>query len=134
MRALEAAMGLVADAKPEDRGVRLEQLEKLSVKSEKIGALKQKCVSAYRSFQRASESLVRARVETGRVADRIAELKENQAAGVSLTEEEALELRGAQMRAMEAVQKVNRELDLAEGYVATCDKRIQILKLELDRE
>ncbi len=134
LRALEAAMGLVANANPEDRGVRLDQLEKLSVESEKIDALKQKCVSAYRSFQRASETLVRARMETGHVADRIAEFKENQAVGATLTEEEGEALRRDQAKAMETVQKVTRALDLAEGYVATCEKRLQTIKGELGLE
>ena len=131
LRELEAVIGLLANAPAPDRAVRLEQLDGLKVQTERISGLKRLCVSAYRSFERASSMLTTAKIETAKVESDIAEAREKKAMGETLSPAEEQRLRESGARAASSISKVTKELDLAEGYVAACEKKRQALKAEL---
>ena len=133
-RSLEAAIGLIDSAGPDDRAARLEQLEALSVETERVAALKRLCVSSYQSFDRASRLLMAAKKETADVAREIEKAVEKKKTTGELTGEAAKRLKSMEARATATVRKVTKELDLAEGYVAACESKRKALRTVLTSE
>ena len=99
-----------------------------------MAALKKLCVSSYQSFERASKLLASAKQETAAVAAEIEKaFKKKQEEG-ELKGEEAERLKEMEARATASVRKVNKELDLAEGYVTACENKRKALKEALASE
>ena len=75
--------------------------------------------------------LTTAKIETAKVESDIAEAREKKAMGETLSPAEEQRLRESGARAASSISKVTKELDLAEGYVAACEKKRLALKAEL---
>ena len=130
-QALEAAVGMVANAPPEDRGIRLEQLEGVSVRFERTGELKRICVSAYQAFEKASALMETARKSTAAAEAKVAEADQKRIGGVALTAAEETELVALGKKAAEALSEMTGELESAEKLVAACQEERNHLRFEM---
>ena len=130
-QALEAAVGTVANASPEDRAIRLEQLEAVPVSAERIVELKRTCVASYRAFDQASQLLGKARTATkeAETAVRLANQKKEEAG--SLSPDEELRIVEMGKKAADALKAVSGELEAAERLVAACGEARKNLRFEL---
>jgi hypothetical protein len=125
---VESAIGLVAGASSFERGVRLEQLEKIEVSSKRVLDLKQSCLLAYRAFSRASHLLESARQRTTQVEAEVKTLRAKKEAGGTLTKEQELHVLEMSKAATETLKSVTKELDEAEVKVASCQAKRQALR------
>lgn len=128
---LEAAIGMVANATREDRGIRLEQLESVAVRFERMAKLKAICVSSYRAFEKASGLLDRARRNTAAAEEVVAAADRKKAEFGTLTPEEEANMLKAGKLAAESLKDVTRELSAAESLVASCQEKRNHYRFEL---
>jgi hypothetical protein len=128
---LEAAIGMIASAAPEDRSIRLEQLQNLRVETEKVKDLKELCLSSYTVFDKASSLLAKAKKSTGTIEAEIEKAKQKQASGQNLAPEEEQRLLLMSARAAVSIESVTKELNRAEALVASCEKKRLSLRIEI---
>ncbi len=128
---LEAAVGMVANASPEDRVIRLEQLEAVQVSAERIVQLKNTCVASYRAFEKASGLLEKARVQTSAAEAEVRSADRKKAENGSLSPEEERRILEVGKRAVDSLKSVTGEIDAAERLVAACAEARNHLRFEL---
>lgn len=128
---LEAAIGLVANAGREDRGIRLEQLESVAVQYDRTAKLKSICVLSYRAFEKASGLLDQARKTTAAAESLVAEAERKKTEVGSLTPEEETTMITAGQLAADSLKAVTGELSNAERLVASCQEKRNHLRFEL---
>ena len=128
---LEAAIGIVANAPPDDRKIRLEQLEAAPVRFERTKKLKALCVSSYRAFERASLLMKSARNSTDVVEARVKEADQKRADGTALTANEEAELVALGKKAATALADMTAELESAERLTAECQESRNHLRFEM---
>ena len=131
---LEASLGMISSARPEDRSIRLEQLQNLRVETERVMALKKLCTSSYASFVKATHLLEQAGARTRGVESEIAKADNKKRSGVALTPEEEKRLLEMSVRAAKALETVTTELDLAQKLVDSCEKKRAAMKAQLASE
>ena len=122
---------MIANARPEDRSIRLEQLQNVRVETEKVKDLKELCLSSYTAFDKASGLLAKAKKKTGAIEEEIEKAKKKQSSGQDLTPEEERRLLMMSARAAVSIESVTTELDRAEALVASCEKKRLSLRIEI---
>ncbi|MCP4599699.1 MAG: hypothetical protein GY847_04030 [Proteobacteria bacterium] len=127
-RSLEGALGTLASANPEDRIIRLKELEEVEVHNTSVKELKELCALAYRAFYQAAELLDEARAKTQKVESKMAEARVESDAGGEMTAPQADELGRISRIAQASLAEVNRSLDRAEKLVESCEKKRAALR------
>ncbi len=127
-RALEQALGSLVMAHPEDRGIRLQEVEETKVTVDRIRQLKDLCVSSYRAFDQANQLLLGAKAKTEKAEQAMAKARALSAAGEEITDAGKTDLREMSRAAGEALEAVNTSLDRAEKLVARCEKQRRVLR------
>ena len=125
---VESAIGLVAGASSFERVARLEQLEKIEAKSERVQDLKDSCLSAYHAFAEASALLQSARQRTSQVEAEVKMLRAKKEAGGALSEEEEARVLELSRSASDKLKSVTKALDAAEAKVAGCQAKRQAMR------
>ncbi len=125
---LERALGTLASADPEDRMIRLKEIEEVEVHDARINELKKLCMEAYRTFGQSTELLAEARAKTQKVELKMAEARTLRDAGGKIPDEEALKLDKMGREAGASLRAVNQSLDRAEKLVNSCEKKRGVLR------
>ncbi len=125
---VESAIGLVAGASSFERGIRLEQLEKIGVTFKRVRDLKRTCLLAYRSFSKASALLESARQRTAQVEAEVKILRAKKEAGGMLSKAQESRVLALSRSATDTLKSVTKELDEAEAKVVGCQAKRQALR------
>jgi hypothetical protein len=128
---LEAAVGMVASAPREDRGIRLEQLEAMSVRFERNENLKKVCISAYREFQSAITLLEKAKKQTAEAEADVARAEQRQSQGTPPSPEEQAKMAALGKQAADSLQSMTKSLDSAQKLVTECQDERNRLRFQL---
>jgi hypothetical protein len=122
LAAVERAIGELESAHPEDRGIRLAELEQLTCADPRVAGLKKLCVSSYRAFGEATGLLTEARAKTAR-AEAAITARGGGDAGTPLDDKARDDLVAASRAARDALSAVNDSLDRAEELIKACEAR-----------
>jgi hypothetical protein len=125
---LERALGDLSAALPEDRTMRLEELQEIPVNSGRLKKLKNTCMSSYREFNDSNRLLVQARTDTRTAEAKMEELKNETKDGGTLAPEQIDQLRKISAAAGKSLSAVSVSLDRAEKLVGGCEKQRQVLR------
>jgi hypothetical protein len=128
---LEAAVGMVANGGHEDRGIRLEQLEAMTVRFERNANLRKVCVSAYRAFESAVMLLEKAKIETAKAETDVADAERRQAQGMPPSPEEQSQMVTLGKQAADSLQSMTKALDEAQKLVTECQEERNRLRFQL---
>jgi len=115
--AVDRSIALLAEAPPEDRGIRLDELRELSLSTPEVIEARDLCVSAYDSFSRAKATLERAKRDVADVERALGALERGDAGRAA---ERGGEIAEMHLKALESTGDVDEELDRAEELVRKC--------------
>ena len=121
--ALERSLRALSAAPLEDRPIRLEELDAVSIRSPRVRKIKTLCTAAYRSFGTASEKLDVARTRTREVEAEVRRAQAREADGGVMTPAQQTALAGLSSSATSALDGADRALDEAEELVRSCEER-----------
>ena len=121
-KALERAIDTMANAPPEDREIRLAELEQVAVTTDRLKTLKKVCSQSYRSFIKATLLLADARKKTENTEAAIAKASAAKQDGGALDEAEKQKLKEMSQKTATSLEEVNQALDRAEELVESCDR------------
>jgi len=123
LAALERAFGALESAHPEDRGIRLQEVEQLTGADARVAKLKALCIASYRGFAEANELLAEARAKTKRAEAAIIGAGGSMDGGAPLGVAEREELVEASGDARKSLAAVNISLDRAEKLIKACEQQ-----------
>ena len=133
LHALDGAIAAWTNAAPEDRAIRLDEIESMEIQTERVRQLLDLCVGAFRQFLRSNELLGKARQRTLEVESAVVELRSRRDAGVKLDSSRESELTAMSREAKSTLEELNRSLNKAEEMVMSCDRRRKQLKDQINR-
>jgi hypothetical protein len=134
LAALEGALGSLANAPKEDRGIRLQALQEVPIETERLVALKQICVASHQRFYQAERLLAEAREQTQGVEAMLVQARQRRADGHELDRKEELRIRESADRAAASLKGSTQALDQAEKLIVSCkEERIALKALIQER-
>lgn len=125
---VEAALGMVATAGPEERPIRLEQLQNLRLDSAQLESLRSLCIKSYTAFDSASAALERAKTQTARVESEVLRATAKKRDGGVLAPEEETRLVEMSAQAARSIETVTAALEEAQGLVGSCQRKREALR------
>jgi hypothetical protein len=128
---LEAAVGMVAGAGPEERAIRLEQLENIPVRFEETVKLKALCVSSYQAFEKAARLLDAAKRSTAEAEAQVAEAEQKKLRQGALLPAEEQRIVALGKKAASSLEEVTEKLNSAERLISSCLKEKSQIRFEM---
>ncbi|MCP4676563.1 MAG: hypothetical protein GY854_13820 [Deltaproteobacteria bacterium] len=122
-RELERAFNALATAHPEDRGIRLAEIEGVKVTTRRVKEIKELCTSSYKAFNKANGFLAKARAKTREVEIATAEARALKKAGQEITHKREVALKEMNRSASSSLNEVTESLDNAEKLIEVCEKK-----------
>lgn len=128
---LDAAVGMVAGAGPDERGIRLEQLENIPVRFEETAEFKALCVSSYQAFEKAARLLDAAKRTTADAEAQVAKAEQKKLRQGALSSEEEQRIVALGKKAADSLEDVTEKLNSAEQLISSCLKERNRLRFEM---
>lgn len=133
-KAFVRALDALSSAPEYDRGVRLEELESIPCKTERIAALKASCVASYQEFQNALGLLKEAREKTAQTEAAVQRARESKESGGSIGREQENALLKMSQSTSQSLEAVNTALNKAESLVGKCEAERKALEVLISQQ